>query len=223
MKPPENYYSEVNPELFRLVPPARRSVLEIGCGAGAFGAALKHQRPGIHVTGVELHGPAAEAARAVLDRLIHGSIETPEVQTQLADGSFDTLVAGDVLEHLLDPWGTLAALDRCLAPGAQCLICIPNVQHWSMVDRTMTGLWIYQPNGLMDRTHLRWFSRTTTILMLRELGWQVAEVLGRLIDVPATKAAVARLLPAAVAAGADPRNIEGDLSAFQWVFRAVKP
>ncbi len=218
-----DYFDRVNPDLLKLVPAGAQAVLEIGCGAGAFGSAVKATRPDCRVTGVELHGPAADRAGERLDQLIAGSIEDPGVQQQLGDHAFDTLVAGDVLEHLIDPWATLAALDRCLKPGAQILVCLPNVQHWSMVDRTLSGLWVYQDEGLMDRTHLRWFSRTTALMLLRGVGWEPVNVVGRIIDPPRTAAAVERLLPAAVALGLEPEGARRDLTAFQWIFQAVKP
>ena len=218
-----DYFDRVNPDLLKLVPEGARAVLEIGCGAGAFGRAVKATRPDCHVTGVELNGPAADRAAERLDRLIIGSIEDRDVQAQLADQAFDTLVAGDVLEHLIDPWATLGALNRCLKPGAQVLVCLPNVQHWSMVQRTLLGLWVYQDEGLMDRTHLRWFSRATAIDMLRGVGWQPSTVVGRLVDPSRTAAEVERLLPLAVSLGMQREAAQRDLSAFQWIVQAVKP
>src|SRR4051794_5873576 len=120
-------YENPRAELQRHVPDAARRVLDLGCASGAFGAALK-QRGGVEVVGVERDARYAAAARERLDRVVEADLETlaaADVGTE-----YDVLVAGDVLEHLVDPWGALERLLPAVRPGGTVIVSLPNVRHW---------------------------------------------------------------------------------------------
>jgi 2-polyprenyl-3-methyl-5-hydroxy-6-metoxy-1,4-benzoquinol methylase len=162
-----DYYSRVNPDLLALIPPDCRVVLEIGCGAGALCEAYRRVNPGVIWWGVEMNSEAAHKARKTpLDFISRNHIEDESgcygcnsIREWGTCRDADCLVLGDILEHLEDPWTILKELvEARLKPGAQVLASIPNVQHFSIIYRLLRGEWEYVDEGLMDRTHLRWFT-----------------------------------------------------------------
>ncbi|MEM7296067.1 MAG: methyltransferase domain-containing protein, partial [Pseudomonadota bacterium] len=152
-------------------------VLELGCGAGTFAEAYLARNPTADYTGVELDPASAARAREVIGTVIEGDVETPEAAEALRaarpEGGFDLLIIGDVLEHLRDPWTVMALLSDLMAPRAEARICIPNVGHWSLLLKQMRGDWVYTKDGLLDRTHLRFFTRQTAQSMFEQVGWTV--------------------------------------------------
>ncbi len=94
----------------------------------------------------------------------------------------DCLILGDVLEHLRDPWHILRFLAKSMKPGAQVLASIPNVQHYSLILSLLHGQWTYQDAGLLDRTHLRFFSLQSIKEMFADAGLQIFEIRGRQIE-----------------------------------------
>jgi SAM-dependent methyltransferase len=131
-------------------------VLELGCGNGATGAlALREGKCGVWV-GIERHGPAADEAAGVLTDVITGDVDALDIPYAVA--SFDLLVMGEVLEHLPDPETTLKRLARFVRPGGQVLATTPNIGHWRIVTGLIAGRFDYEAEGVMDRTHLKWFT-----------------------------------------------------------------
>src|SRR3954469_19357613 len=118
-------YERARPEILRHIPTSARRVLDLGCATGATGAALKQRQPA-HVTGIELEPEYAREASERLDRVITGDVAHPPYDL----GSFDALIAADILEHLVDPWSTLERYAQHLTPGATAVVSLPNVAHW---------------------------------------------------------------------------------------------
>lgn len=157
----------------KLAPPLGR-VLDVGCGAGAVGRSLLAAGAS-HVTGIELHEPSAQRARAVLDEVHVGAVEDVLDANALA-GPFDTFVLYDVLEHLVDPAGVLRALVPLAAPAARAHVSVPNARHWTLQrDLIVRGTFGYTEWGHRDRTHLRWFTRRDIEALLAGTGWPVVE------------------------------------------------
>lgn len=219
------YYSNVNPDLLSRLPLSAGRVLEIGCGTGGFARAYLAANPTAEYWGVELFEEAANEARESLHAVIVGDIEQTEIMAELdrrRDGAlFDVLIFGDVLEHLHDPWRILRELRARMAPVACCCICIPNVAHWSLLQQQLKGRWHYTDAGLLDRTHLRFFTRASAVDLLRNAGWTVVDTHPRILWPEKTEAALKSLIPVAEALGATAEKARADLSAFQWILRAV--
>ena len=151
MAPTDRYYEQANPDLLYRIPVNASAVLEVGCGSGALGQAFKSINPNTTYIGVELMpGPAAQA-RSVLDHVIEGDISQQSL-TRLPGNvqEVDCLVFGDVLEHLVDPAAVLRKLLPWLKEDGQLLICIPNVQHWSVLANLLSGQWPQEDQGLFD-------------------------------------------------------------------------
>ncbi len=164
------YYGYSRPDVQQLVNPASRRILDIGCAAGMLGYELK-QRLGAEVWGVELSPQAAEQAGKRLDRVLTGTIE--EQLPQLPEGYFDTIIMADVLEHLVEPGDLLNALHAKLAVGGEIVVSLPNVRHWSVVKQLLEGRWEYTDAGILDRTHLRFFTCSECQRLLTGAGYVI--------------------------------------------------
>jgi methionine biosynthesis protein MetW len=147
-------------------PPTR--VLDVGCAGGHLGAELAAK--GCAVVGVELDGSAARARGL---EVVEGSIDDPAVREQLPR-ELDAVVCADVLEHLPDPWKTLAFLATLLRPGGRAVVSLPNAAHWTVRRTILRGRFPRDDHGLFDRTHLRWFTRSSARELLEGAGLDVA-------------------------------------------------
>ena len=169
-----HYLDAVNVGLFNAIAGTPRRVLELGCSGGAFGAALKARYPGAHVTGIEAGRAAAERAATRIDRVICGRIEATDFAAAgLLPGEFDTLIAADILEHLTNPWDALVRLRPFLTPDAQVVASIPNVRNAILIAAlAVNGRWQYRERGLLDVTHLRFFTLEEIRRMFLETGYR---------------------------------------------------
>jgi SAM-dependent methyltransferase len=150
------------------IPSSARTVLDIGCGTGRLGQALR-ARQAAKVMGVELDPRAAETARGRLDGVVCGDVEKMELE--FAKGEFDAVVCGDILEHLRDAESLLRKVHDWLRPDGRLVASIPNVRHHSVVRGLLEGNWTYEGAGLLDQTHLRFFTRRSIEGMLRRTGY----------------------------------------------------
>jgi cyclopropane fatty-acyl-phospholipid synthase-like methyltransferase len=166
-------YERARPEILVHVPAGARRVLDLGCATGTTGAALKARQPA-HVTGIELEPAYANEAKDRLDEVITGDVEQAQ-----PSGTFDTLIAADILEHLKDPWSTLRRYSALLEPGATAIVSLPNVAHWSTYAHLARGSWPRKPEGIFDATHLRWFTLRDATDLLRQAGLEPHTVVRR--------------------------------------------
>ena len=177
------YRDRINHDLLRLIPPDARVVLEIGCGTGRLCEAFKRINPAIQWSGIEIDRTAAETARTILADVWCGDVANFTDNCVELLYAPDVLICGDVLEHLIDPWDVLKRLVSCLAPNAQILASIPNIQHWTIQEAIRKGEFSYSDPGvttiesLFDRGHLRWFTRKTMRAMFEDAGLHVFEMI----------------------------------------------
>jgi 2-polyprenyl-3-methyl-5-hydroxy-6-metoxy-1,4-benzoquinol methylase len=167
------YFQKVRREIEPLLPAAPARILEIGCGAGATLAWLKQRWPQAETFGVEGHRPLEPLLRTRLDNVLIHDLEQP-----LPDlGRFDLILALDVLEHLRDPWAVLATLRQTvLAPGGVVIVSVPNVAHYSVtVPLAFGGRFTYAEDGLLDRTHLRFFDEDGARGLMAAAGLTVTD------------------------------------------------
>ncbi|MDA8208579.1 MAG: class I SAM-dependent methyltransferase, partial [Actinomycetota bacterium] len=153
-----SYYQNARPEIVELVPFSAKRVLELGCGEGRTGAAIKH-RQGASVTGVELEPAVACIASDVLDEVQQADLD--DFDFPWGDAYFDCVVAADVLEHLRDPWRVLKQAHRLLSRYGVIVVGVPNAGSVEIISGLIQGRFDYQDAGLLDRTHLRFFTRAT--------------------------------------------------------------
>lgn len=153
------------------MPPGAARILDVGCGAGQLGYYLKRRQP-CRVSGIEVVEAVAEQARPVLDEVFVGDVE--EIVRTPPGERFDCIVCADVLEHLREPGQVLEALrEGWLAPGGVVVASVPNVRHWSVIRQLLEGRWDYVDAGLLDRTHLRFFTRTNLYFLFAQAGYQI--------------------------------------------------
>lgn len=169
------YYFSVRHDMIGLVPPGAKRILEVGCGGGATGKELKKR--GIEeIVGIEIIEDVARSARPHYDALHIGDVEAMTLPYEA--GHFDCVLYGDVLEHLRDPWKVLREHNRLVREEGTIIVSIPNVRHYRVIKRlAFRGQWEYRDDGIMDRTHLRFFTLGTALAMIRNAGFEVTTTL----------------------------------------------
>ena len=169
-----SYYTFPRERLFDQIPAQAGRVLEVGCGAGVLGERLKLSGKATHVTGIELSAHAAALARSRLDAVQIGDVESMSLAAW--NGQFDTLVVADVLEHLRDPWAALFRLRDCLKDGGTVVASIPNIAHYKIIKKLLFTDWRYEPGGILDHTHLRFFTRGSIEDLFRNAGFEILRI-----------------------------------------------
>jgi 2-polyprenyl-3-methyl-5-hydroxy-6-metoxy-1,4-benzoquinol methylase len=169
------YYEQERPEVLALVPDTVHSVLELGCANGRMATELK-ARQECRVAGVEYLPEAAAIAESRLDRVIVGDCEHLDFAELFESAEFDCLIAADVLEHLRDPELVLRRLMPHLTDNACVVVSIPNVRNAGVLESAVEGNWTYQQWGILDRTHLRFFTRREIERMFARLGFVIEEL-----------------------------------------------
>lgn len=166
------YYEFERPEVIALIPPGARSVLEFGCASGACGARIKRER-GATVVGIEYLPEPARIAATRLDRVIVGDAESLDYPSLFSAGQFDAILFADVLEHLRDPEALLRRVLPLLSEDGVVIASIPNVRNAAVLQMLASGDWTYQEAGLMDRTHIHFFTRREIQRAFGRAGYRI--------------------------------------------------
>ena len=169
---PDTYYEYTRLPLLDLLPAAPRRLLDVGCGNGATGAAAKERWSELETIGIEIAPEAARRAEQRLDRVIVGSAETIDWHDAGISG-VDAVLLADVLEHLVDPWRFLLRLRTALSSNAVVVASIPHVANLWLLEEIASGRFDYADEGLLDRTHLRFFTRATIARMFEDAGFRI--------------------------------------------------
>jgi SAM-dependent methyltransferase len=159
--------------MISFIPSAARSVLDVGCSRGRFGALLRNADPGRNLVGIEPDPEAVKEAAHNYDEVICGLF--PEDMP--AGSTFDCIVFNDVIEHVVDPWTLLRKAERHLTPGGRIVASIPNIRYYIVVrDLLLRGRWEYADWGILDRTHLRFFTRESINRLFPECGYIIDQL-----------------------------------------------
>ena len=165
------YYTSVRPEIVSLVPENIKTVLDIGCGEGGFLKAVKNKTKA-ETWGVEMMSELEDVAKANTDHFLSGKIE--DVLTDLPDNYFDCITLNDVLEHLIEPTDVLKLIKPKLSPKGVLIASIPNVRFVSNLRRLLIQKdWQYCESGILDSTHLRFFTQKSMKRMFEDAGYEV--------------------------------------------------
>ena len=171
------YYNGVRHEVLPFIPKQSRTFLDICCGSGNFGAILKARFPGSTVWGNELIANIAEQAAGKLDKVIAGDISSH--LGELPDKHFDCITFNDSLEHLADPFTLLAEIKTKLSDQGVIVSSIPNVRYFdNLRDLIFKKQWKYVDAGILDRTHLRFFTEQSIVDMYRDQGYRIEAMAG---------------------------------------------
>jgi len=169
----QNYFNLERQEMLPFVPARRMRVLEIGCGEGRFIGAL---------TGVEESwgiepSPAAEVAKGRLSRVFQATFD--EAEPKLPISYFDLVICNDVIEHMPDPSRFFSRIGNYIAPGGMIIGSIPNVRFYNnMFEYLLEKDWHYTDSGILDRTHLAFFTQKSLYKTLERHGFKVLQVTG---------------------------------------------
>jgi ubiquinone/menaquinone biosynthesis C-methylase UbiE len=156
------YYQCQRPEMLKYITKSSCKVLEVGCGSGVFGAQLR-ERLGAEVWGVEPSSESVEAGTRRLHKFYHSFYNDT---LPLPENYFDYVIFNDVLEHMADPDVAIRLASRQLNDQGVLIASIPNVRYFPVVwDLVVKRNWKYEDSGVLDRTHLRFFTESS----LREL------------------------------------------------------
>jgi SAM-dependent methyltransferase len=212
----------INAELLSLVPPHPRRVVEVGCMLGALASAVRSRSPQAEYIGIDIDPTYAAIAAQHCTEAFSCDIETIEPALWQHLFPSDCWIFDDCLELLRDPWQLLRNLRDAIDPDGCLLVCVPNAQHWSVQWRLASGRFRYEDSGLMDRTTIRWFTRTTLLEMFQDSGWQVVNGICRNLPAAPQQAGILDALRGlAIAGGFDPEQTMSDAVPFQYVFKCV--
>lgn len=154
-------------------------VLDVGAAHGYLGAALEGR--GFRVTGIEGDPTLAQAAAAHCSEVFHSNLDGPLPELS---GSFDFILYGDVLEHLKDPLRVLRAFNCVLQRNGMVIISVPNVANIYVRLQLMMGRFERADRGILDRTHLHFYTRKSFLQLIDDAGLEVANLAAAPIPLP---------------------------------------
>ncbi|APA86247.1 class I SAM-dependent methyltransferase [Paraburkholderia sprentiae WSM5005] len=170
------YHANGRSDLAQMFTNTPSVILDIGCAAGNNAALVKERFPGSRAWGIEMNRHAAELARQKLDNVLVGRFEDFDLAHEgLAPGTLDAVLLADVLEHMYNPWGVMVKLREYMSPSGQLVLSIPNTRHLGLMDGLSKGNWTYAEAGLLDVTHIRFFTRKEMIRFCEETGYRVIQ------------------------------------------------
>lgn len=170
-----NYYISDRKDLFSVLPQKAERVLDVGCGNGALGKALKEKEIARKVVGIEINAKAADDARYNIDEVISVDIENANLQFEKE--YFDLIIFGDVLEHLYNPWKVLEGMKSYLKKDGHILISIPNVRYYRVLcGLIFKGEFKYEEDGILDKDHIRFFTLKMLRRYAKEAGLKIVKI-----------------------------------------------
>lgn len=169
------YYSQVREDIVGMVDFDAGTILDIGCGTGATARALGQKARAKRVVGVELPGGVASRAASVLDE-VHAMSAEEVRHDHFQENEFDLILCADVLEHLVDPWEMLRKIRRWIDDSGRLIVSIPHMGHLTVLLKLTFDRLEYEAEGILDRTHLKFFTLHTITDMLESTGFQVERV-----------------------------------------------
>ena len=168
---PDDYYSFPRNEMLKLLPKTAKRVLEVGCGRGTFAAQIKDYN-NAEIWGIEYMQKEGEIAEKILDKTFIGAVE--DYIDELPDNYFDAIYFNDVLEHLAYPDDVLRDLKPKLVENGLVISSIPNLRNFRVLKMLVVdGNWDYADHGIMDKTHLRWFTKKSIQKMYESVGYEI--------------------------------------------------
>ena len=165
------YYNQEKPFLFHLIPDGPNVIMDCGCAAGRLGKKLLDLNKASEVIGVEIFEPAAREAMKVYSRVHIGDIEHMDLNYK---EYFDIVICGDILEHLKEPRKLVQQVHHMLKCNGLLICCVPNIRYWRIWrDVIVKGDFRYTAEGILDQTHLRFFTSRSLKRMLTEASFAV--------------------------------------------------
>ena len=208
-----------NFDLLRLIPKDTKKIIEVGCSSGVLAKEFKKINPECQYIGIEIDKEYAILAERYCDQVIVGDIENFDQVFWGRYSDYDCFIFADVLEHLKDPWKVLKKIST-LPNKTTVIACIPNFQHWSIPALISIGDFTYQDMGLLDKTHLRFFTRKTIIQLFQSNGFFINDLQARTFNQP-DEQLLNCIKKMAVLQGADPEEAAQDATPLQYLVRGI--
>lgn len=169
MPPSQRYFRNPRPEMAAFLPRDYQKVLEVGCGAGFF---TRHLKPGCEVWGVEVETTQARVAAGKMAHVLEGAYD--RVAHRLPADYFDMAVCNDIIEHMADHDAFLRSVTGKIKPGGCLVGSVPNVRFYKHLKELLLKRdWRYREKGILDRTHLRFFTERSLKRTLRSHGYVI--------------------------------------------------
>lgn len=176
-KPAAVYSHLPRQELLSQITSEPKLVIDIGCNTGASCEWIKQKFPNCTTVGIEINPHAVSMAEKHVDILIQKPVDNISWDDHgVAPGTVDVILIADVLEHLENPWLTLSGLKELLSPNGIVLASIPNARNLWLIDHLSTGSWTYTNDGLLDATHLRFFTRKEIERLFKKTGYSIQAI-----------------------------------------------
>ncbi len=173
---PAGYFTNLRPEMAALLPPKAKTILDVGCGQGIFSENFS-ERKDLEIWGIEIDKEEAAEAQKKLFRVINN--DAIGALTEIPDKKFDAIFCNDVLEHLVDPYTFLGLVKAKLNSDGVVIASIPNVRYLNnFINFVFRREWKYEDSGILDRTHLRFFTQKSMRRMFEEAGYEIVSMNG---------------------------------------------
>lgn len=213
-------YDQYNETLLELIPPQLHRIIEVGCMRGTLAVAYRASNPDCEWIGIDIDPENIKQARPLCSEAYCRDIEQVSDSELERWSKADAWIFGDTLEHLKDPWQVLSRIRKYMGDSAYIIASIPNAQHWSFQARLNIGLFRYESEGLFDRTHLRFFTRTTILDLFESTGYAIDNAVSRVFNFPGADVYIPLIRAMAAASQYDPDVAEADAIPYQYVIRA---
>lgn len=171
---PDSYYRGIHQKVFDMVPLGAKRVLDVGCGTGELGRKLKAEKKVEQVVGVEIVPEVALEAKEKLDKIIRTDVES--VRLDSFTKYFDCIIMSGILHHLRDPWTVLKRFRNYLKDDGCLISSVPNVAHISVIKDLLAGKWEYKNEGILDVSHMKFFTFEGLTEMFHTCGYKGVEV-----------------------------------------------
>ena len=218
-------YDNINNELLRLIPHTASNVLELGCSAGRLAEVFKSINPNTKWTGVDVSSKSLSTSIRRMDEVVLMDLNRPRKE-DLPASNYDTLIMGDVLEHLTNPLDAMKFAYDVSTPDAQVFCCMPIMTNIGVIERMLIGDLSYDEYGLLDSTHLRFMSIASTMKLFLDAGWLPNIVSTRYCGIGNGEEQdykfTEQLIQAAATRGIPRSTAERNLLSFQIYIHAVK-
>jgi ubiquinone/menaquinone biosynthesis C-methylase UbiE len=173
-----------NQTIFDILPNDTKKILEIGTGSGAMANAYKQINADVNYVGVEIDPEYQALSERYCNTVYLENFESPTDALLHEASDADFIIFSDVLEHMYNPWKVLQTLSSRIPEHCRVLASIPNIQHWSIQMRLLNGDFEYADSGLLDRTHVRFFTRKTMVQLFTNNGFSINKVTPRIFNFP---------------------------------------
>ena len=208
-------------DLLARIPLSSRTILDVGCGQGGLAEAFRRRSPNARIYGIESDPEAAAIAATHMDEVAVLPVDAEDLPFDVP-GGYDCIVYSFSLPHMADPFAVIRRHADLLQPDGVMLMCVPNIEHWSFVERVLRGTWDYEASGLFDRGHLRWFSLEGMRRGLLEAGLYLCDATPRVFDAEQSRHFAAAITPALITLGIDPEGYARRSAALQYIWRVRK-